>query len=145
MAGHVFRIGEDVGKASALKAVNQILAGVSMAASAEAVAFAMTQGIEPQQTLDVISKCAGTSWAFEFLADHVARGDYTPLSAVGIWPKDLGIAMDIAREEAFSAPMTAAALQQFLAASGAGFGGEDAAALTKIYARNAGLTLPEGS
>ena len=143
MARIVFRVGTEIGQASAMKAVNQILTGVSMAAAAEAVAFAMTQGIAPEQTLEVISKCAGTSWAFEFLADHVARGDYAPLSAVDIWPKDLGIAMDIARDASFSAPMTSAALQQFIAAAGAGLGKEDAAALTKIYARNAGLTLPE--
>ena len=142
MASSLFRIGTEVGQGAAMKAVNQILAGVSMAAAAEAVTFAMTQGIEPAQTLEVISKCAGTSWAFEFLAAHVAAGDYTPLSAVDIWPKDLGIAMDIAREAKFSAPMTSMALQQFTAAAGAGFGAEDAAALAKIYARNAGLTLP---
>lgn len=145
MASNVFRVGDEVGQGAAMKAVNQILAGVSMAASAEAVTFAMTQGIAPEKTLEVISKCAGTSWAFEFLAAHVAAGDYTPLSAVDIWPKDLGIAMDIAREAKFSAPMTAAALQQFLAASGAGFGQEDAAALAKIYARNAGISLPPES
>nr|MDJ0860192.1 NAD(P)-dependent oxidoreductase [Dinoroseobacter sp.] len=35
-----------------------------------------------------------------------------------------------------------AALQQFLAAAGQGLGGEDDAAVAKVYARNAGLKLP---
>ena len=70
-------------------------------------------------------------------------GDYTPLSAVDIWPKDLGIVLEIAQSEKFGAPITAAALQQFMAASGSGLGREDDAAVAKVYARNAGLTLPE--
>ncbi|MEM9761024.1 MAG: NAD-binding protein, partial [Pseudomonadota bacterium] len=69
-------------------------------------------------------------------------GDYTPRSTVDIWPKDLGIVLDIAREAKFAAPITAAALQQFLAAAAIGLGGEDDAAVAKVYARNAGLKLP---
>ncbi len=48
----------------------------------------------------------------------------------------------IAKLVKFGAPLTAAALQQFMAASGSGIGAEDDAAIAKIYARNAGLTLP---
>ena len=51
--------------------------------------------------------------------------------------------LDIARSAQVRAPRsTAAALQQFLAASGSGLGREDDAAVAKVYARNAGLTLP---
>jgi hypothetical protein len=38
--------------------------------------------------------------------------------------------------------LTAAALQQFIAASGMGLGREDDAAVAKVYARNAQLALP---
>ena len=50
--------------------------------------------------------------------------------------------LDIAKSAGFGAPVTAAALQQFLAAAGSGLGHEDDAAVAKVYARNAGLTLP---
>ena len=50
--------------------------------------------------------------------------------------------LDAARASKFEAPITAAALQQFLAASGMGLGREDDAAVAKVYARNVGLTLP---
>lgn len=125
-----------------MKAVNQLLAGVHIAAMAEALTFGMTQGVAPEKFVEVISKCAGTSWMLENRAPHVVAGDYTPHSSVNIWPKDLGIVLDIARSSSFSAPLTAAALQQFLAAAGMGLGGEDDAAVAKVYARNAGLTLP---
>ena len=142
MAETVFRLGDEAGAGSAMKAVNQLLAGVHIAAMAEALTFGMTQGVTPAKFLEVIRHCAGTSWILENRAPHIVDGDYTPRSSVDIWPKDLGIVMDIARSAKFGAPMAAAALQQFLAAAGSGLGGEDDAAVAKVYARNAGLKLP---
>lgn len=142
MAQTVFELGDSAGAGSAMKAVNQLLAGVHIATMAEALTFGMTQGVSPEKFVEVISKCAGTSWMLENRAPHVVAGDYTPHSQIDIWPKDLGIVLDIARGAKFSAPITAAALQQFLAASGMGLGQQDDAAVAKVYARNAGLTLP---
>lgn len=141
-AATVFELGDSAGAGSAMKAVNQLLAGVHIAAMAEAMTFGMTQGVDPAQFVEVISKCAGTSWMLENRAPHIVAGDYTPHSTVDIWPKDLGIVLDVAKSAKFGAPLTAAALQQFLAASGSGLGAEDDAAVAKVYARNAGLTLP---
>lgn len=142
MAEKVFELGDQAGRGSAMKAVNQMLAGTHIAAMAEAITFGMTQGIDPATFMEVIPRCAGTSWMLENRAPHVVSGDYTPHSAVDIWPKDLGIVLDAARASKFAAPLTAAALQQFLAASGMGFGREDGAAVAKVYARNSGLRLP---
>ena len=141
-AEKVFELGDSAGMGSAMKAVNQMLAGIHIAAMAEAVTFGMTQGISPETFLKVIPDCAGTSWMLENRAPHVVSGDYTPHSAVDIWPKDLGIVLDAARAAKFAAPLTAAALQQFVAASGIGLGRQDDAAVAKVYARNASLTLP---
>ena len=142
MASQVFELGDEVGAGSSMKAVNQMLVGIQIAAMGEAITFGMTQGVAPEKFLEIISQCAGTSWALESRAPHVIAGDYTPLSAVDIWLKDLGIVLDIAKGAKFGAPLTAAALQQYLAASGSGLGGEDDAAVAKVYARNAGITLP---
>lgn len=138
----VFELGNSAGAGSAMKAVNQLLAGVHIATMAEALTFGMTQGVSPEKFVEVISKCAGSSWMLENRAPHIVEGDYTPHSSVNIWPKDLGIVLDIAKSAQFSAPITAVALQQFIAAAGMGLGGEDDAAVAKVYARNAGLTLP---
>lgn len=138
----VFELGDAAGAGSAMKAVNQLLAGVHIATMAEALTFGMTQGVSPEKFVEVISKCAGTSWMLENRAPHIVAGDYTPHSAVNIWLKDLGIVLDIAKSDTFSAPLTAVALQQFIAAAGQGLGSEDDAAVAKVYARNAGLTLP---
>ena len=138
----VFELGPEAGAGSAMKVVNQMLAGVHIASMAEAITFGMTQGVAPDEFLEVISQCAGTSWMLENRAPHVIAGDYTPHSAVDIWLKDLGIVLDIAKDAKFGAPLTAAALQQFVAASGSGLGREDDAAVAKVYARNANIELP---
>lgn len=142
MATQVFELGDVVGAGSSMKAVNQMLVGIHIAAMGEAMTFGMTQGVAPEKFIKIISQCAGTSWALESRAPHVAAGDYTPLSAIDIWLKDLGIVLDIAKDAKFGAPLTAAALQQYIAASGSGLGKEDDAAIAKVYARNAGITLP---
>lgn len=142
VAETVFELGDAAGAGSAMKAVNQMLAGIHIASMAEALTFGMTQGVDAATFLKVIPQCAGSSWMLENRAPHIVAGDYTPFSAVDIWPKDLGIVLDAARAAKFSAPLTATAMQQFLAASGMGLGREDDAAVAKVYARNAQLQLP---
>ena len=142
MAEKVFELGDTAGPGSALKVVNQLLAGVHIAATAEAITFGISQGIDAQTTVDVISQCAGTSWMFENRGPHIAQGDYTPHSAVDIFVKDLGIVCDIAADAEFTAPLSNTALAQFNAAAEAGLGGEDDAAVAKVYAKNADLKLP---
>lgn len=142
MAQTVFPLGDEAGPGSAMKVVNQLLAGVHIATTAEALSFAMTQGITPAKAVETLSQCAGTSWMLENRGPHIADGDYTPRSAVDIFVKDLGIVCDVARAARFPAFLASHAHQQFLAASAMGHGREDDAAVAKVYARIAGLTLP---
>ncbi len=142
MSEKVFTLGDTAGAGSAMKAVNQLLAGVHIAAMAEAMTFGMTQGVSPEKFVEVIPECAGTSWMLENRAPHIVAGDYTPHSSVNIWPKDLGIVLEIAQEAGFDAPVTQAALGQFIEAATQGLGGEDDAAVAKVYAGQVGVTLP---
>ncbi|MEM7599507.1 MAG: L-threonate dehydrogenase [Pseudomonadota bacterium] len=140
----VFTLGDAAGAGSAMKAVNQLLAGVHIATMAEALTFGMTQGIDADTFVDVITKCAGNSWMLENRAPHIAAGDYTPHSQVNIWPKDLGIVLEAAAATGFDAPITKTALTRYMRAVEMGLGREDDAAVAKVYADEAGLTLPKG-
>lgn len=144
ISAKVFEMGDRAGAGSAMKATNQMLAGIHIASMAEAITFALAQGISPERFLEVVSQSAGTSWMLENRAPHIIEGDYTPRSTINIWPKDLGIVMDIAQNSGFSAPITEAALALFKEAAEQGLGAEDDAALAKLYAKAAGLTLPKG-
>ena len=121
ISDNVYNLGEEVGHGSAMKSVNQLLAGIHIAAMGEALTFGLSQGIDAKRIVEVISQCAGTSWMFESRGSHVVDGDYTPYAAINIWLKDLGIVLDVAKGSQFSAPLTAAALQQFVAAAGQGY------------------------
>ena len=142
VAEKVFTLGNKAGPGSALKSINQLLAGVHIAAAAEAITFGLSQGVDAKTTVDVISQCAGTSWMFENRGPHIAEGDYTPHSAVDIFVKDLGIVCDIGHSSKFPLPLAATALQQFIAASGAGHGLDDDSAVAKVYENQSDIKLP---
>lgn len=142
VAQTVFELGSEAGQGSLMKSVNQMLAGIHIAAMAEAMAFGMKQGLDAQAFLDVISKCAGSSWMLENRAPHVIDGDYSPKSAVNIWLKDLAIVLGSAQSLNFDAPITRTALEQYKAAAEMGLGGEDDAAVIKLYASQNDITLP---
>ena len=143
LSENLFKLGNRAGAGSVMKSVNQLLAGVHIAAMAEALIFGLKQGLDPKTFLEVISQCAGTSWMLENRAPHIIAGDYTPKSAVNIWLKDLGIIMDIAQNQSCVTPLAQAALQQFSAAADMGLGHEDDAAVTKFYAKLANIELPK--
>lgn len=143
MAETIYRLGERIGAASTVKMVNQLLAGVHIAAAAEAMALGVRAGAEPRQLYEIISNAAGSSWMFQNRVPHMLDGDYTPLSAVEIFVKDLGIVLDEGRGHRFPLPLAAAAHQQFLAAAAAGFGREDDAAVVKVYERLAGISVAD--
>jgi 3-hydroxyisobutyrate dehydrogenase len=139
MAGKVYRLGDTHGIGSKVKIINQLLAGVHIAASAEAMALGLREGVNPDALYDVITHSAGNSWMFENRVPHILNGDYTPLSAVDIFVKDLGLVLDTARRSKFPLPLSAAAHQMFMMASTAGHGGEDDSAVIKIFP---GIDLP---
>lgn len=142
MAARVFELGAEAGPGSAFKMINQLLAGVHIAAASEAIAFAAKQGLDLRAVYDVITASAGNSWMFENRVPHVLDGDYRPRSAVEIFVKDLGIVQDMARAQRFPLPMAGAALQMFLMTAGAGMGGDDDASVARLYARMTGTSLP---
>ncbi|MGW5739081.1 MULTISPECIES: L-threonate dehydrogenase [Streptomyces] len=140
LSSTVYRLGDEAGIGSKVKVVNQLLAGVHIAAAAEAMALGIKAGVPAEALYEVITHSAGNSWMFENRMPHVLAGDYTPLSAVDIFVKDLGLVLDAARPHTFPLPLAATAHQMFLQASAAGLGGEDDSAVIKIFP---GIELPQ--
>ncbi len=139
MAAKVYRLGDQAGNGSKVKIINQLLAGVHIAAAAEAMALGLREGVKAEDIYEVITHSAGNSWMFENRMAHVLAADYTPLSAVDIFVKDLGLVLDTARASKFPLPLSATAHQMFMQASTAGYAKEDDSAVIKIFP---GITLP---
>jgi len=142
MATTVYELGGEAGIGSSFKLINQLLAGVHIAAACEAIAFAKRLGLDLETVYKVVTSSAGNSWMFENRTPHVLAGDYRPLSAVAIFTKDLGIASDVGRASNFPLPMAATALQMFLMTAAAGMGRDDDASVARLFAQIAGLELP---
>ncbi|MDZ4093376.1 MAG: L-threonate dehydrogenase, partial [Paracoccaceae bacterium] len=142
MAGTVYRLGDAVGVGAAFKMVNQLLAGVHIAAACEAITLAKSLGLDIAKVYEVITQSAGNSWMFENRVPHVLDGDYAPRSAVSIFTKDLGIVSDLGRQQKFPLPISSAALQLFTMTEAAGMGRDDDASVARFLAQISGLTLP---
>jgi 3-hydroxyisobutyrate dehydrogenase len=141
VAAKVYRLGDAPGTGSLVKTVNQLLAGVHIAAAAEAMALGTKAGADPRALFEVISNSAGNSWMFSNRVPHMLDGDFTPLSAVDIFVKDLGLVLDTGRDVKQPLPLAAAAHQLFLMASAAGWGRIDDAAVVKVYEQAGGFSV----
>jgi len=140
MAATVYRLGDRAGNGSKVKIINQLLAGVHIAAAAEAMALGLREGVDAASLYEVITHSAGNSWMFENRMAHVLKADYTPLSAVDIFVKDLGLVLDTARATKFPLPLASTAHQMFMQAASSGYAKEDDSAVIKIFP---GIELPK--
>ncbi len=142
IAAKVYELGDTAGIGAAFKIVNQLLAGVHIAAACEAITFAKAMDLDIAKVYEVISASAGNSWMFENRVPHILEGDYSPRSAVDIFTKDLGIVSDIARGLKFPTPIASTALQMFVMTAAAGMGRDDDASVARMIAHLTGLDLP---
>jgi 3-hydroxyisobutyrate dehydrogenase-like beta-hydroxyacid dehydrogenase len=78
-----------IGAASNVKMINQLLAGVHIAAAAEAMGLAAKAGLNTREVYDIITHAAGSSWMFENRVPHMLDDDWRPHSAVDIFVKDM--------------------------------------------------------
>jgi 3-hydroxyisobutyrate dehydrogenase len=145
VAGTVYELGDEAGIGASFKIVNQLLAGVHIAAACEAITFAKRLGLDIDMVYKVITASAGNSWMFENRVPHILDGDYSPRSAIEIFTKDLGIVSDIGRETKFPLTMAATALQMYLMTAAAGMGKDDDSSIARMIAKMTGLELPEKS
>ncbi len=145
IAATVHELGDAAGIGASFKMVNQLLAGVHIAAACEAVTFAKKLGLDLPTVYKVITASAGNSWMFENRVPHILDGDYAPRSAVEIFTKDLGIVSDMGRREKFPLQIAATALQMFLMTAAAGMERDDDASVARMIAEMTGLELPKAS
>jgi putative dehydrogenase len=143
IAETVHKLGDEAGLGASYKIVNQLLAGIHIAAACEAMTFASKLGLDLETVYKVIAASAGNSWMFENRVPHILEGDYAPRSAIDIFTKDLGIIAAMGQKEKFPLPVASTALQLFLATAAAGMGRDDDASVARLIAMVTGVSLPE--
>ena len=129
LASAVFRLGSAPGQAAAMKLVNNLLAGVHLAAAAEAFALGERAGLTREQMLAVTQASSGQSWIAGERLGRWLTGDRAPRAQARILAKDLSLALAWAHEAGVSADFGVRASAAFEAALAAGLGEEDDAVL----------------
>ncbi len=128
-----YPVGDHVGQALTLKIVHQLLAGVHIAAAAEAIELGNRAGIAPEVVRDFVMHGAGASWMFGDRSPRMVSGDYTPpKSALAIFVKDLGIVHDLGASVGLALHINDAALALFRRADAAGMAHLDDSSVIEI-------------
>jgi 3-hydroxyisobutyrate dehydrogenase len=137
LGANVIHCGE-IGMGEVVKVVNNLIAGVSMAVTAEAYNIGLRAGADPKVLYDVISKSSGRCWSHDLnhpipgvLPTAPANDDYAPGFMVDLMRKDLGLAISAAKGVHAPAILAAVAEQLYGSASDMGFGRRDMSAVVK--------------
>jgi putative dehydrogenase len=133
MASRIFKVGDAAGQGATVKAVNQLLCGVHIAAVAEAFSMAAKVGVDGKVLLEILSGSSASSWMLRDRGPRMLETKPQVTSAVDIFVKDLGIVMDAGREKKVALPLASMAHQFFLATSGRGDGLSDDSQLIRSY------------
>jgi 3-hydroxyisobutyrate dehydrogenase len=127
-------VGPRPGDGQALKAINQLLAGVHIAAAAEAIALARGLGLDPAVVIEALSQGAAGSFMFADRGPRMLQaytGGAEVKSRIDIFVKDMGIVTTVGRSHV-PLPLAAAAEQLYLIAEAAGLGGHDDSSVVTI-------------
>jgi 3-hydroxyisobutyrate dehydrogenase len=121
------------GNGEVVKIANNLLAGINAIASTEALAMGVKAGVNLKVLYDVISASSGQNFIMQFYAAVKAlKGDFEPGFMADLMYKDLGLAMNLAKEERIPMIMGALAHQTFSLANTKGLGKKDFTILFKM-------------
>ena len=138
LSDNVFRLGERLGDGARVKLVNNLLAGINLAGAAEALALAERIGLDPVRALDVIERSSGQSWIGSDRLRRALAGDLAPRAHTTLLDKDTRLALAMAAQAGFDAPLGREAAAAFARACAAGFADADDASLFELRRRGSG-------
>lgn len=131
MGANIIHVGP-VGSGEVAKLCNNLIAGVAMVAVSEAFRIAEGFGVDPKILTSVISKSSGNTWAMEhghpvpgMVPTAASSRDYAPGFMTDLMAKDLGLAVNAARELRVPVVVAPAAQQVLRLASSHGLGRKD--------------------
>ena len=128
-----YRISTRIGDGARTKLVNNLLAGINLAAGAEALALGMKIGLDPHMLFDVISASSGNSWIFQDRMARALKDDFAPRAFAHILTKDVTLATGMADHVHADTPLGDAALAIYRKTVENGWADLDDAAVIKTY------------
>lgn len=132
LSSQVFRISQQPGDGARTKLINNLLAGINLAGSAEVLALSERMGLNLATTLDVIEQSSGQSWIGSDRMRRALVDDFEPRAHTTLLAKDTKLAISAADSLGFNATLGALTAQVFERALAFGLAGEDDASLIKL-------------
>jgi 3-hydroxyisobutyrate dehydrogenase len=128
-----------VGSGQATKAVNQVILCGTYLGVAEGLVLAMKAGLDVGQVVAALGGGAAQSWVLANRSSRMIADDYPLGFRVALHLKDLGIALELAREHGVSMPVAALAAQLENGLVAQGHGDDDISALARAIRSLSGL------
>ena len=128
-----------VGCGQIAKVANQVVISGTFLALAEALTLAYRAGADPERVVEAIGGGVAGSWILNNRSDKMLNDNYPLGFRTRLHRKDLGIALDTARQ--FTVPVPIASLVATIEDSliAQGFGDEDMSNLARFVRRGAGV------
>jgi 3-hydroxyisobutyrate dehydrogenase len=143
MGKNIFHAG-DSGAGQVAKICNNMLLGILMAGTSEALALGVANGLDPKVLSNIIAKSSGRNWATELynpwpevMPEVPASKGYAGGFGVDLMLKDLGLAAGAALHSGASTPLGELARNLYSLHSAGGSGGLDFSSILKLYQRKA--------
>ena len=138
MGKNIFHAGPS-GSGQTVKICNNMLLGILMIGTSEAIRLGVANGLDPKVVSDVMAKSSGRNWTLEVynpcpgVADNVpASRDYTGGFGVDLMLKDLGLAVESAGASGASVPLGELARRLYDIHSKSGAGGLDFSSIYQL-------------
>jgi 2-hydroxymethylglutarate dehydrogenase len=140
MGQKIFPVGT-VGCGNAAKLVNNMIALACSSVDAEGFALGVKAGLDPEVLWDIISASTGNNWSLQQYPNSVFKDNFEPGFKVSLAAKDIGLAIDLAREYNMALPLGTAAQKNLHDLMDAGFADKDVAAIIKLTEEKTGVKI----
>jgi 3-hydroxyisobutyrate dehydrogenase len=128
-----------IGAGQAAKAVNQVILAGTYLGVAEGIVLALKAGLDVEQLVAALGGGAAQSWVLANRSGRMQANDYPLGFKVSLHRKDLGIALQLARETGAALPIAAICEQLEAGLIGRGHGDDDVSAIARTIRELSGL------
>ncbi|MFD0771661.1 NAD(P)-dependent oxidoreductase [Bacillus sp. CGMCC 1.60114] len=130
LGANVFHVSEQIDSGTTVKLINNLLIGFYTAGVSEALTLAKKNNMDLDKMFDILNVSYGQSRIYERnYKSFIAPENYEPGFTVNLLKKDLGFAVDLAKEGELHLPVSEMLLNLYDEAGKAGYGEKDMAAL----------------
>lgn len=139
MGKNITRIGE-VGDGQTAKVANQIIVGLTIQAVAEGLAVAKAAGADPAKVREALMGGFASSRILELHGDRMIKQTFQPGFRLRLHRKDIGLALDTAKQLELFLPHSASLQQLMNKALASGLGENDHSALFELVDKKAAIS-----